>query len=210
MSLEQTGLVERPPCCLCEKNAVPEGHSYCIECELDGYMPIRYRGAKITDFEDSIQAELKKAADVGGLIWGDRGIGKTHALWATGRYRFIAGLGKFPRVYSWSALVLRQRGVFQPGAQESEQDIVKELLRPKLLFLDDICDERVELTSSTLAFFVNVFDERYNKGLGVFATSNFGPAPNQLLQQKLSGKVVDRMIHGRSVIELTGKNRRIQ
>ena len=190
-----------------------EKYGECLDCNILNVqnrigVPIRYRNAKLTDFESAFAVLLGQMSVNGGLIWGLRGIGKSHAIWACVNHR-IEKSGYSPRVYSWSSLILRQRACFQPGATEAEDDIAKELVGSRFLILDDVCDSTVQLTSSTTTFIVNVVDERYNKNLKTLWSSNFSPAPGNELHEKLGGKVVDRLLHGSRAIELTGKNRRL-
>lgn len=189
-----------------------EDYTRCTSCIITGWVkvqvPARYREAKLTDFQPTTAEALVGLWDEGGIIWGEPGVGKTHALWALVIESYKTQ-GQVRQVFRWSDLVMRHRGVFQFQAHESEDAIAKDLAARSLLIVDDLCDEGVDLSPSMTTFFVSLVDRVYEQKARFVISTNFDPEDkNGKLRQKLGHKVVDRLLHGHQVVELSGKNRR--
>lgn len=152
-------------------------------------VPKKYHTAKLKDFSDDIDQDSINWDKFGFCLRGKTGIGKTHLATGLARkyfnpdhpYSIIRPVmvgGEFSRYtyshkeFKWIStpkLIIRIRSSFN-GSGETELQILKEMVEPKLLILDDLGAEKVsDFSSSTL---YAILSERINELKHTIVTTN--------------------------------------
>lgn len=151
-------------------------------------------------FAQEIDALIK---DRTGLIFvGDYGRGKTQA--ATLTLAEAAAAGYHVERVKWGAFVRRVRSTYNRESKLQEDDLIRALVAPDLLLLDDVgaADKHTEHNERLLTA---VIDERYDQGRPIILTTNLGRAE---LEEHLGGRAFDRLWNNSETILFTGPNYR--
>jgi DNA replication protein DnaC len=103
------------------------------------------------------------------------------------------------------ALFLRIRATFDKGATETENDIVRELSRTKLLVIDELQERSESAWENRLL--THIIDKRYGDERPTLLISNLTAAE---LTASLGDSITDRMRQGGGMIEITGQSHRVK
>jgi len=133
-------------------------------CERIGVGQVFCRGGKPPDYSDPGLAERIAARPLpkGGLLLvGPVGSHKTHLLAA--RCVDAARRGFSARMVKWTAFVREVRATYQPGARETESDVLRRYARLDYVALDDVGIGRADSQESdaSLRLAYDLLDERY-------------------------------------------------
>jgi DNA replication protein DnaC len=180
----------------------------------------RYAGASLRDFS----SKFGRGCDGRGLfVSGPRGVGKTHLL--AGHFRSESekiepirieldggqgvifedpGLDAYPLFVSAPELLLRIRATFGGRGEETEGEIINEVSRVPVLFLDDLGAEAPSAWSTQALYLV--IDRRYGENLKTFISSNYDIGE---LAKRLDDRITSRIAELCEVVKMTGPDRRI-
>lgn len=188
-------------------------------------VPDRFYEACLPDFDDKIRALIQQWDDTGGTlyIWGDVGTGKSHLAAAVMHARIAEG--KWGRFIITTELLLRiqesfgEKHVrpckdwlhsFRMFNQDENEDyddaphMWASALDAPCIVLDDIATEyATDWAKARLFLLVN---HRYNAASRTIITTNLDP---QVLSERIGDRTVSRLMHGATVIHLTGQDRRL-
>ena len=134
-------------------------------------------------------------------IIGNRGTGKTRFA-----AEVIKDIAPDTATYTTAmALFLRIRATFDKGATETENDIVRELSRTKLLVIDELQERSESAWENRLL--THIIDKRYGDERPTLLISNLTAAE---LTASLGDSITDRMRQGGGMIEITGQSHRVK
>ncbi|QYY43093.1 ATP-binding protein [Aneurinibacillus thermoaerophilus] len=142
--------------------------------------------------------------EIGVLLWGTPGNGKTHLAAAVAHE--IKDKGFTVVFQTMAELLERIRNTFNKKEKETESEIMDALRDCDLLVLDDIGAEKV--TDWVLDVMFRIIDGRYRKKRPILYTSNFSPAdllirfmPQQPTEEdKIKAQRIHDRIIGTSII----------
>lgn len=186
------------------------GAQICERCWLKNKQILsgiktRYLGARISDFAEGAREKFEwMAHQSSGYIWGNVGVGKTHALCSVATARIIA-IEKRVVVVPWGDLVRKWRSCFSKKGEMGEEEFFDLYSSCENLFIDDIGDEMGEESHGVKAMFCDLVDRRYSDESYTIMSSNLSPSA---LAETFAKKVSDRIVESCKVIQLCGKNRR--
>jgi DNA replication protein DnaC len=158
-------------------------------CDLDSYLP-----------NDETQKSAKKYVqrfldrypqiDVGLLLLGTCGVGKTHLAVALLK-RVIAEKGDSGLFYDFRDLLREIQASWNSISQTSELEVLRPVLEAKVLVLDELgANKPTEWVRDTIAHIINC---RYNdKKLTIF-TSNYLDAPAKPGDESLTDRIGTRL-----------------
>lgn len=163
-------------------------------------VPEKYVGAELDHLTEKLRTALTKETDVGVLLWGAAGIGKTYAMAALAKMHTREGYLAC-RIH-YEMLCLQLRDTFNPKAVQTEWSIIEPLLNCDKLYIEDVgttksigeresdfslrtflilLDIRMEhcrptyITSNkSVENLTNGFDERVGDRLKTFSVFNLG------------------------------------
>jgi DNA replication protein DnaC len=158
-------------------------------CDLISYLPIHESQKKA---KACVQRFLEKypLIDVGLLILGTCGVGKTHLAVALLR-QVIIEKGDSGLFYDFRDLLRDIQSSWNSVSQSSEMDILRPVLEAKVLVLDELgANKPTEWVRDTIAYIINC---RYNdKKLTIF-TSNFLDATAKPGEETLTDRIGVRL-----------------
>lgn len=172
-------------------------------------IPPKYQNADYElvpqQIKDSVKKMLKGENRRGLYLHGEYGTGKTQIMYAI--FKRYNEVNEFSKALFWNVTDL---------LQEMKNDFDKpnsEKLRPEenlmdckdLLFLDDIGAEN--MTGWVAEKFYRIINHRYENMLPTFFTSNLRLGE---LGDKVGTAVASRIVEMCDIVELTGKDRRIE
>lgn len=224
---------ERKPWAKCEKCQLRVsiyGRNWCRPCALQwqrtvgpkaknrivDYSPVwrreipeRYQGAELSDLPKCLVEQfIQLADDMGLLLWGEPGRGKTYSAAAFAKYLWFQGWD-FKRL-SFDSLMLAIRDTYKPAATETELSVITPLIEVGKLFLEDV-GTTVSLGSQesdfSLRIFVQILDKRIEHGRATFVTTN---KSIEELGRSFDARVASRLHQACEVIKLTGTDKRIR
>jgi DNA replication protein DnaC len=205
---EEAGMVRRCRCLeamrverLLADARIPKRYEHC---DLDSYLPIHESQKKAKVY---IQHFLEKypLIDVGLLILGTCGVGKTHLAVALLR-QVIIEKGDAGLFYDFRDLLRDIQGSWNSVSQASEMDVLKPVLEARVLILDELgANKPTEWVRDTIAHIINC---RYNdKRLTIF-TSNYlddpGKPGEETLADRIGVRLRSRLYEMCKVIEIRG------
>jgi DNA replication protein DnaC len=166
----------------------------------------RYIEAKLNHFTKEFILDVVNADLLTGIVFvGQAGVGKTYAMcalarWMTKRGRNCVRVG-------WSMLGIEVRGTYSPTATSTEENIVRRLIKPDCLFIEDIGADK-ELNEKESAFAKRVLyvilDRRIELCLPTFISTNCNKAN---LAAKFDERIADRL-NLFTWLAMTGKSKR--
>jgi len=201
------------------KNKVKSGLSE--EFYKNANIPIRFKQKTLSNFvgKESKEKAKKLVLDNKSVfITGSWGLGKTHlgiALlmeWFAntlqneeqidGNYKIVCSRG-FPLFLPATELFLRLKNSFDTKT-ETEKDILDSLDRKDLLMLDDLGTDKVSEWSKQIIY--TLIDRRYRNVKPIIITSNLSLKE---IADVYDGRVASRLIEMGGVIDLKGRDKRI-
>jgi len=159
---------------------------------LESYQVTTGEQRKAVDALQSYAANIReRVADGDGIVlFGSAGSGKTHLLVAAGKVAIEAGL-----LVAWANgqdLFARFRAAIDGDGSESK--IVRELVAPDVLILDDVLPPGGNLTEYQATCLYRIVDARYCALRPTWATMNV--AGGEEAEHGMGAQVVDRLRHG--------------
>ena len=165
-----------------------------------GCVPARFKGARIDQLEEGLQAAVRDWVDTNDplctLIFdGAYGVGKTYAAYAALLEAVRAGM----RVEAWTAIDLLDA---LRGRNADEDDgAYKRLCRVPVLLLDDLGAEKMsEWTQERL---VGLVDARWREALRLIVTTN----STEEMEAKVGPRAYDRLADESCSLSLSVKGR---
>lgn len=231
MDVEILGKTRTVRClCKCEREAQEERKQFDEDQKkmkrLDklrkySLMDDRFESCTFDSWSDDIgHPKLKKIVDgyvsnwsemfdnnIGLLIYGDPGIGKTHAAFTIANE--IINRYKSPVIaISSIGMLSRIKETYNKYGQEAEIDIIKTLENAKLLIIDDLGAEQKTVWSTSMLY--QIIDSRYRGGKPMFITTNL---TLDKLKEKLTvddgvNRIYDRIVESCQLIGVKGGSNR--
>ena len=184
-------------------------------------MDDRFEGCTLDTWSDEIgNRELKRIVtryvdhwlemyegNIGLLIHGDPGIGKTHAAFTIANE--IINRYKSPVIaISSIGLLSRIKETYAKYGQEAEIDIIRSLENAKLLIIDDFGAEQKTAWSTSMLY--QIIDSRYRSGKPMFITTNM---TLKQLKEKLTAddgvdRIYDRIVESCQPVHVEGESNR--
>ena len=211
-----------PPCEACERAKVlATMAAKRPEIARKRGVPSRFVKASLQDFPAKFR---RSGAEKGICATGPRGVGKTHFLGAcfnaeaeriepvrvdldpgVGASFEEPGLDAYPLFVSAPELLLRIRATFGGRGEESEQEILDEVSRVPVLFIDDLGAEAPSAWSTQALYMV--IDRRYGENVKTFISSNY---ELRELAGRLDDRITSRIAELCEVVKMAGPDRRVQ
>lgn len=172
-------------------------------------VPEHYWNARIEDLPESLRQKLNGLPPGKGLfLWGEPGVGKTHAMAALIRKFAQEGKHCIRRVI-YDRLLIQLRGTYS-DKWTTEEEIIDELIEKRILFLEDVgvtvSDDRQE-SDHSLRTFQAILDGRIEACRPTFITSN---KPVEVLEKSFDARIASRIEGACVVVKLSGLDRRRQ
>lgn len=184
-------------------------------------MDDRFEGCTLENWSDDIGNETLKRIvkryvenwpdmyqnNIGLLIHGDPGIGKTHAAFTIANE--IIDKYKIPVIAINSiGLLSRIKETYAKYGDEAEIDIINTLKNAKLLIIDDLGAEKKSIWSTSMLY--QIIDSRYRSGKPMFITTNL---TLKQLKEKLTGddevdRNYDRIVEACQPVHVEGESNR--
>lgn len=136
-------------------------------------VPEKYIVAELEHLSAKLQAALVKETDIGVLLWGATGIGKTYAMAALAKKHIAEGY-LVNRIH-YEMLCLRLRDTFNPKATQTEWSIIEPLLNCDKLYIEDVGTTKSigqQESDFSLRTFLILLDIRMEHCRPTYITSN--------------------------------------
>ena len=176
------------------------------ECQIDDIIPERYRGARIEELPDVIRKAAEALPDdMGLMLWGPTGVGKTYSMCAIAHHLYFDG-SDVKRI-TWDMLGLKIRDTFGGGG--SELSIVNSLVQIDKLFVEDlgvtvsIGEQESDFSLRTLLL---VLDQRLEHCRATYVTSNKSV---EELGKSFDSRIASRLQQACRIMKLEGRDKRI-
>jgi DNA replication protein DnaC len=169
-------------------------------------IPERYRGCNLENFNERgaerVRAkqiatefvEAYPAVDVGLLLIGPSGAGKTHLACAI-LSELILTKGVRGLYVDFSDLLLKIQSTFRPDADSSKEALIAPITAAEILVLDELGASRPH--PWVLDVLYNLLNTRYNQKRITIATSNYGdelePGEKDRLEDRLNYRLRSRL-----------------
>ncbi len=208
----QSGRIER----LLEAAHIPKRYEHC---DLESYMPNdpsqKKAKADVTRF-----MERYPLIDVGLLLLGPCGVGKTHLAVALLK-AIITERGDSGVFYDFRDLLREIQASWNPVSQASEVEVLRPVLDATVLVLDELGSNKpTDWVRDTVAFIIN---SRYNDKKATLFTSNYMDLPGgesrdsypdqqgfrareESLTDRIGARLRSRLYEMCKVIEIRGKD----
>jgi DNA replication protein DnaC len=171
---------------LLEQARIPKRYEHC---DLDSYLPNHESQKRAKVF---VQRFLDRypQIDVGLLILGTCGVGKTHLSVALLK-QVISEKGDGGLFYDFRDLLREIQASWNSVSQASELDVLRPVLEAKVLVLDELgANKPTDWVRDTIAHIINC---RYNdKKLTIF-TSNYPDSPAKAGEETLTDRIGIRL-----------------
>ncbi len=209
-SIEATGTVRR---CSCTERAriervlsqarIPKRYEHC---DLDSYLP-NDESQKKAKADVSRFLEKYPLIDVGLLILGTCGVGKTHLAVALLK-QVITEKGDSGLFYDFRDLLRDVQASWNSVSQSSELDVLRPVLEASVLVLDELgANKPTEWVRDTVAHIINC---RYNDKRITIFTSNYLDHPTrpgeETLTDRIGTRLRSRLYEMCKEIEIRGKD----
>ena len=184
-------------------------------------MDDRFEGCTLEAWSDDIgNAKLKRIVEryiehwtemlesnIGLLVHGDPGIGKTHAAFTIAN-EIIDRYNTPVIAISSIGLLSRIKETYAKYGNEAEIDIINRLKNAQLLIIDDFGAEQKTVWATSMLY--QIIDSRYRSGKPMFITTNL---TLKQLQEKLTAddgidRIYDRIVEACQPVEVKGKSNR--
>jgi len=166
-----------------------------------------YATAQLQDLSDKFQEKIQQLPDDKGLLlWGIQGVGKSYAMAALMRYFFIEGFDVVQ--VSYEMLCLQVRDTFKAGSTKGEIDVIKPLLAPDKLFIEDVgttVSIGQQESDFSLRTFLVILDKRLRDCRPTFITTNKSV---EELGKSFDARIASRLQQACEIVHLTGEDRR--
>ena len=167
---------------------------------LDSYQVTTAEQRKAVDVLLTYQSGIKKyvASGVGIVAYGAAGTGKTHLLAATGKVAIGADLA-----VEWvngQDLFASFRDAI--AEHDSENEIVRAMVTPSVLVIDDVLPPSGLLTEYQAAQLYRIIDRRYRDGKPTWASMNV--ASGEEAARGIGAQTVDRLRDGALTLFFSG------
>jgi DNA replication protein DnaC len=170
-------------------------------------IPLRYENVSEEDIPKKLLDIFKeiKVTRKGLYIHGSVGTGKTHLMYALGKYA-ERNLIRDVEVFNSTDMLRRMRDDFAKTDSYDKEHLFKKLLEFRgLLMIDDIGAEK--LSDWVLETFYLLINKRYEEMMPTLFTSNL---PLKDLADKIGDRTVSRIVESCDVYNLDGDDRRIK
>jgi DNA replication protein DnaC len=150
------------------------------------FIPERYRLETFDTYECTTEKQRRTVqyfreyrGDKNIIIHGPPGTGKTHLLWA------LIKANREARYWKLSDIIRRVKCSFAPTARESEEDILNELAKVKILALDEIGRQTGSDFETNLIF--DLIDMRYSNYRVTILCSNLPLVGEEVGEASITG-----------------------
>ncbi len=136
-------------------------------------IPEKYIVAELEHLSAKLRTVLTKEMDVGVLLWGATGIGKTYAMTALAKQHITEGY-LVERIH-YEMLCLQLRDTFNPKATQTEWSIIEPLLNCDKLYIEDVGTTKSigqQESDFSLRTFLILLDIRMEHCRPTYITSN--------------------------------------
>jgi DNA replication protein DnaC len=183
----------------------------------------KFFNARIKDFSPEFRKLLEVYKTKSAFLWGDRGVGKSHAVSALVNERVLEcletldGDGLKSRgipnilIIQWAKLKRTVQNQYNDDSEESGVHLMKRLSKVKRLIIDDFSDTLGPESSSVKTFVAELVDNRYSDEMVTTFTSNLSlEGIASQFEEKVSDRIYEMCGIGERVKELVLPNRRLQ
>jgi DNA replication protein DnaC len=179
------------------------------EHAIAAVVPPRYLEARLEHLPTKLQEIIKMLPEnMGLLLWGVPGVGKSYSLAALARQYISQGFTA-ARI-GYELLCLQLRDTFKSRGSETELSVIKPYLQADKLFIEDIgttkSEGNVESDFSVRTLLV-LLDWRLENCLATFVTTN---RPVEELAKTFDERIASRLCQACEVLKLTGEDRRVK
>lgn len=164
-----------------------------LQAALRDAVPAKYKNVHLNDLPRKLQEIIKYSENL--LLWGNVGVGKTHAALAA--LRHCIGLQRSIRFVNWESFMIELRD-FDHGTEAKK---LNDLIRPAVLVIDDVGLSASDYSSKALFILI---DQRLNQSKKTILTANI---PLEELEALYGQRIGSRLSEYR-IIRLNGKDRR--
>jgi len=173
-------------------------------------VPALYAGARLRHLSPALRkAFIALPEDMGLMLWGKPGRGKSYAMAAAMRHYAIVGGFSVKRV-NYDMLCLDIRDTYKPGSRMTERGVISPLISADKLVIEDVgttvSGGRHESDFSLRTFLV-LLDRRLEHKRATFITTNKSVED---LAVSFDSRIASRLRQACKVIHLTGADRRAQ
>lgn len=168
-------------------------------------IPTKYISSSFETFtgNEKLVNDCRAYKNGGLVLYGNTGCGKTHLAVSIMRNRYKINLTElinmeWKRDYGYMTesqifkpvpdLLLKIRGAFKEGAEESEQQIIDKYSKVPLLVLDDLGSEKTSEYSITTLYII--IDRRDRELMPTIITTNLTPKE---IEEKLGARIASRL-----------------
>lgn len=177
------------------------------EKQAEELIPKLFSSARMEKLSEQLQAKLESLPkDMGVLLWGSQGVGKSYAMVALMRDFILKGF-KVARI-TYEMFCLQLRNTYKPGSTTTELDIIEPLQAADKLFIEDVgttvSSGKQESDFSLRTFYV-LLEKRLESCKPTFITTNKNV---EELGKSFDARIASRLQQACEVIHLTGQDRR--
>lgn len=196
ISLFGTELWSICPQCRAEKEkevqAIEAQKAAELEKQRLAFIPERYRQETFDTYEcetekqrRAVQCLREYRGNKNIIIHGPPGTGKTHLMWA------LIKTNQEARYRKLSDIIRQVKCSFAPTARESEEDILNDLAKVKILVIDEI--GRQMGSSFEMNFIFDLIDVRYSNYRPIILCSNLPLAGEESITSYIGSAAMDRI-----------------
>lgn len=170
-------------------------------------IPKRFEDANWEDVPQKVKEIISNILETrkGVYLWGKSGTGKTHIAYAISRYLLEKEPPKVMNTFINVPILLKSiKDDFDRKPSDKEHLLDKLMNNRDLLILDDLGSEKMsEWVEETFYLLIN---KKYEEMIPIIFTSNYSLDE---LSNRLSDRIISRIIGSCEIVELTGKDRRL-
>ena len=172
-----------------------------------GLIPPRYSSASLEDLPEALVAKYAALPDdMGLMLWGPAGTGKTHSMCAFARD--LWNIGWDIRRTTYEMLMLEIRDTYKPGSIKTEYDIIHPYIICGKLVIEDVgttVSVGKQETDFSLRTFLVLLDQRLEGCRATYITSNKSV---EEIRKSFDARIASRLQQACEVVQLAGKDRR--